>query len=312
MSSKQKEELDYEEFESLKQSKFKQQKLPGWRHYPSMLNAILFFFSIGVLSIGIGVTLYLFSEEIEEVEIDYNYTKSWFTKEIKKDMKADIMVYYKVYNFYQNNRRFMNSRSEDQLKGKKINKQEMEERHECDPIIKNGDLHINLSINNLDSNELANPCGLIARSFILFNDTFTIYINGEKIPINETNIARKYDIDNYNASNNPATWIDIKDEHFLVWMRPSPFANFTKLYGRINRNISAGSMINITIEPGKYFNKTEFDNSNINKSIILTTVNSFGGKNKELALSYGIFGLVCIVLGIAFIVGFKCNDKQDK
>ena len=33
---------------------------------------------------------------------------------------------------------------------------------------------------------------------------------------------------------------------------------------------------------------------------------------KELALSYGIFGLVCIVLGIAFIVGFKCNDKQDK
>ena len=312
MSSKQKEELDYEEYESLKQSKFKQQKLPGWRHYPSMLNAILFFFSIGVLSIGIGVTLYLFSEEIEEVEIDYNYTKSWFTKEIKKDMKADIMVYYKVYNFYQNNRRFMNSRSEDQLKGKKINLQEMEERHECDPIIKNGDLHINLSINNLDSNELANPCGLIARSFILFNDTFTIYINGEKIPINETNIARKYDIDNYNASNNPATWIDIKDEHFWVWMRPSPFANFTKLYGRINRNISAGSMINITIEPGKYFNKTEFDNSNINKSIILTTVNSFGGKNKELALSYGIFGLVCIVLGIAFIVGFKCNDKQDK
>ena len=312
MSSKQKEELDYEEYESLKQSKFKQQKLPGWRHYPSMLNAILFFFSIGVLSIGIGVTLYLFSEEIEEVEIDYNYTKSWFTKEIKKDMKADIMVYYKVYNFYQNNRRFMNSRSEDQLKGKKINLQKMEERHECDPIIKNGDLHINLSINNLDRNELANPCGLIARSFILFNDTFTIYINGEKIPINETNIARKYDIDNYNASNNPGTWIDIKDEHFLVWMRPSPFANFTKLYGRINRNISAGSMINITIEPGKYFNKTEFDNSNINKSIILTTVNSFGGKNKELALSYGIFGLVCIVLGIAFIVGFKCNDKQDK
>ena len=121
MSSKQKEDADYEEYESLKQSKFKQQKLPGWRHYPSMFNAILFFFSIGILSIGIGVALFLFSEDIVEEEIDYyNNNKSWVAHNISKDMKADIMVYYKVYNFYQNNRRYAVSKSFSQLKGENI------------------------------------------------------------------------------------------------------------------------------------------------------------------------------------------------
>ena len=313
MSSKQKEDADYEEYESLKQSKFKQQKLPGWRHYPSMLNAILFFFSIGILSIGIGVALFLFSEDIVEEEFDYYNNQSSFVYNISKDMKADIMVYYKVYNFYQNNRRFMNSRSEDQLRGKNITKNDMEDRHECDPIISNENLNINLSIDNLDGKELANPCGLLARSFILFNDKFTFsFINGTEIPINDTNIARKYDIDNYKSSNSSKPWTNIEDEHFLVWMRPSPFANFTKLYGRINRTLYKDTQIKITIESGKYFNETEFQISNINKTIVLATVNSFGGKNNELALSYGIFGLACIVLGISFIIAFKCHDKKDK
>ena len=315
MSYKRKEELEYEEYESLKQSKFKQQKLPGWRTDPSMFNAIFFFFSLGILSIGIGVAISFFSEDIVEYEEFYNETKGFLTFNITKKMKADIMVYYKVYNFYQNNRRFMNSRSEDQLKGLNISESEMKNRHECDPIITNDNLRIDLSIDNLNGSDIANPCGLMARSFILFDDTIRFYDNTNLayIPINETNIARKYDRENYkNTSNFSKPWLNIADEHFLVWMRPAPFANFTKLYGRINQDIEPNTIITVNITHGKYYNETEYIESGINKSIIITTVNSFGGKNKDLALSYWAFGILCIVIGIAFIIGFKCHEKKGK
>jgi len=315
MSYKKKEEADYEEYESLKQSKFKQQKLPGWRSTPSMFNAVLFFFSLGILAIGIGITIYLFSEEIVEKEINYN-NKTSVTFNVSKEMKPDIMVYYKVYNFYQNNRRFMNSRSEDQLKGKHITLDEMKKRHECDPIIANSDLRINFTEEeNFNMSELAYPCGLIARSFILFNDSFSFkYDNGRDILINETNIARRFDRENYkiNYNNSHKPWLNIEDEHFLVWMRTAPFANFTKLYGRIPVDIEPNKNITITIKHGKYYNEKEYEDSRINKSIIITTVNSFGGKNTELAFSYMILGGLCIIIGIAFIIGFKCHDKQDK
>jgi len=313
MSSKKKEEADYEEYESLKQSKFKQQKLPGWRPTPSMSNAILFFFSLGILSVAIGVTINFFSDEIVEKEINYN-NKTSVIFNVSKKMKKDIMVYYKVYNFYQNNRRFMNSRSEDQLKGKNITLEDMKKRHECDPIITNKDLRINLTEENLNENDLAYPCGLIARSFILFNDSFSFgYVNGSEIPINETNIARRFDRENYKIEHNLyKPWLNIEDEHFLVWMRTSPFANFTKLYGRIPKDIEPNKNIIINITHGKYYNETEYEDSRINKSIIITTVNSFGGKNTDLAFSYLIFGGLCMIIGIAFIIGFKCHEKQDK
>ena len=311
MSYKKKEDLDYEEYENLKNSKFKQQKLPGWRPNPSMFNAIFFFFSLGILSIGIGVAISFFSEEIVEYEVPYNETQEFLTINVTKKMKADIMVYYKVYNFYQNNRRFMNSRSEEQLRGKNISAVQMEKRHECDPIIKNEDLRIDLLIENLNPKDIANPCGLIARSFILFNDSISFYYdNLTAIPINETNIARKYDRENYkNTSTYFKPWLNIEDEHFLVWMRVSPFANFTKLYGRINQDIEKDTIIKINITHGKYYNETEYNLSGISKSIFITTVNSFGGKNKEIALSYWAFGILSIVIGIAFIIGFKCRDK---
>ena len=311
--SKKNEDIDYEEYESLKQSKFKQQKLPGWRSTPSMFNSILFFFSLGILAIGIGLTIKIFSDEIITQEIVYNNETNVFFK-LKKTMKGDIMVYYKVLNFYQNNRRFMNSRSEDQLKGINITLDEMKNRHECDPIITNRDLRINISSTKYNLDDVAIPCGLIARSFVLFDDTFDFSLsNGTKIIINDTNIARKYDRENYkNSSDSNKQWLNIEDEHFLVWMRTSPFVNFTKLYGRIKGDLQAGTEINVTITHNDYYNEGEYQHSNIGKNIYLTTVNSFGGKNDELALSYGIFGILCIILGIVFIFGFNYYNKRDK
>lgn len=310
MSNK-KELAEYEEYESLKRSKFKQQKLPGWRSYPSMFNAILFFFSLGILNLGIGIAMKIFSDEIVECEEPYNNNNT-VTIPINKRMKGDIMVYYKVNNFYQNNRRFMNSRSEGQLRGKNIAIDQIKKSHECDPIITNRDLGITLP-NGLNESDIAIPCGLMARSFILFNDTFSFTLsNGSDLKIDETNISRKYDRENYNNFENlEKQWLNITDEHFLVWMRTSPFANFRKLYGRIKGDLEPGINITVTINHSQYYNESEFQRSNISKSIYLTTVNSFGGKNDELALSFWNFGLLCIILGIVFIIAFKCHNKKS-
>ena len=100
----------------------------------------------------------------------------------------------------------------------------------------------------------------------LFNDSFSFeYVNGSKIYINETNIARKFDRENYKIEHNLyKPWLNIEDEHFLVWMRTSPFANFTKLYGRIPKDIEPNKNIIINITHGKYYNETEYEDSRIN------------------------------------------------
>lgn len=313
MSLNKKEEIDYEEYESLKQSRFKQQKLPGWRVLPSMFNAMSFFFSIGILCIGVGIPLFIFSDEIVRYEIDFS-NSSCTNLNITKKMKANIMVYYKVYNFYQNNRRYMYSKSLDQLCGKNFSVKEMRNRHECDPIVTNKDLGIDNKTKKFNDDDIAVPCGLVAKSFKLFNDTYTLqYTNGTNIKINSTNIARKYDRENYKNSINPSSqWLDIEDEHFMVWMRIAPFSNFTKFYGRIEEDIDKGSSINVCITHGIYYDKEEYNQSEINKTLILTTVNSFGVSNNELAITFGGVGALCIILGIIFIFAFKFQDKKDR
>ena len=321
MSYNKKEEMDEEEYENLKQSRFKQQKIPGWRILPSMFHAVLFFFSVGILCLGIGIALIFISEENNHKEEFFN-NKTFVIFNITKKLKADIMVYYKVYNYYQNNRRYLSSVSYDQLYGENISLNDMKKRHECNPIITNKDMGISQSIfgETLNESELAIPCGLMAKSFKLFNNSFKfILINGPNynkkdnntIEVNTTNIARQYDRKKYkNSFNMKAQWLDLRDEHFMVWMRPAPFSNFSKLYGRINKDIENGSIIRVEMQPGFYFEQKEYNRSGANVSIILTTTNYFGGK--EISISFIGFGVLCIILGIIFIVAFQCSNKKNK
>ena len=83
MSNNKKEEIEYEEYEKWKQSSFKQQKLPGWRILPSRFHAILYFFSIGILCLGIGIALILAAEENIQYE-EYFNDKTYVTFNITK------------------------------------------------------------------------------------------------------------------------------------------------------------------------------------------------------------------------------------
>ena len=166
------------EYESLKASKFKQQKLPAWRPVPSICVTIAIFLSFGVIFIIIGAVVLHFSNDIFEKTIQYDKctkigNKCTLQFEIEKDLNTTVMFYYRLTNFYQNHRRYVKSKSNSQLLG---NVQTVDQiKSDCDPVTRNRDIKPKLmSIENtpLEPEDAAFPCGLIAKSF--FNDTYAI------------------------------------------------------------------------------------------------------------------------------------------
>jgi hypothetical protein len=194
----------------------------------------------------------------------------------------------------------------------------------CDPVETNSQMGKEFSIDHspLDPNDIAVPCGLIARS--LFNDTFKMYYRGldgsleEEIIINEKGIAWEEDVklkyknvknpNNINDTNyyKKVQWIDMTDEHFIVWMRIAGLPNFRKLWGRIEGK---------QLEKGKYdiiindnFKVSTFSGK---KFFVLTTVNSFGGKNNFLGIAYIVIGCISLIFNFVFLIGFNIYKRKN-
>ena len=311
-------EEENEEYEKLKNSKFKQQKLPGWRPVPTITSTTIIFFCFGIVFIILGIIIIIFSNKIEEISFRYDdYCKDKnpciVTLQVKNDMEKNIMVYYQLDGFYQNHRRYVKSKSDDQLNGKDISYQAMKDSQDCDPVITNEEMGKAESITGtpLVNDEVAIPCGLIAKSF--FNDNFKEWKltdefgDTQALNVNEKDIAWKADKElKYKNIDKSRQWIDMTDEHFIVWMRPAGLPNFRKLWGRItDRDLKAGTKIEVKIE-------NNFDVSSFNgkKYLILSTVNAFGGKNSFLGISYIVLGGISIVLAIVFIIGYNLHSKN--
>jgi hypothetical protein len=311
-------EEENEEYEKLKNSKFKQQKLPGWRPVPTITSTTIIFFCFGIVFIILGIIILIFSNKIEEISFrydDYCNDKNpcIVTLQVKNDMEKNIMVYYQLDGFYQNHRRYVKSKSDDQLNGKDISYQAMKDSQDCDPVITNEEMGKAESITGtpLVNDEVAIPCGLIAKSF--FNDNFKEWKltdefgDTQALNVNEKDIAWKADKElKYKNIDKSRQWIDMTDEHFIVWMRPAGLPNFRKLWGRItDRDLKAGTKIEVKIE-------NNFDVSSFNgkKYLILSTVNAFGGKNSFLGISYIVLGGISIVLAVVFVIGYNLHSKN--
>jgi len=96
------------------------------------------------------------------------------------------------------------------------------------------------------------PCGLVAKSF--FNDTYALHkctddacSDPAKITIDESDIAWASD-KSYKFKNieeklpkdktwQEIQWLDMTDEHFIVWMRTAGLPKFRKLWGKIIGNV---------------------------------------------------------------------------
>lgn len=293
-------------YEKLKKSKFKQQAVPTWRPKPTVTSTTVTFICFGLIFIAIGLIILHFSDKVYEKKIDYSDnicklgTKCELVFKIEQEVSGPVILFYELDNFYQNHRLYAKSRNDEQLHGKTFtNPKDLED---CKPAVYNVNMSATVSVDGtpLVPDAVAVPCGFIAKT--VFTDTFELYdINAQAtIPINEKGIAWPSDVELFKntVDGNKTQWLDMTDEHFIVWMRPAGFPIFRKIWGKIEQNLKPGDYKFII--DSKY-NNTEFLGK---KYVVLSTVEYFDGKNKFLGISYLSVGGLCIVVAIVWVIGF--------
>ncbi|EGR32922.1 ligand-effect modulator 3 LEM3 family protein, putative [Ichthyophthirius multifiliis] len=306
-----------------------EEELNQWKSSNKLFGGTIYLVS-GLYLLIAGIIFAIKNEEVIEYKVNYGILDKClnpsetsiceFILQIEQTMKQPIFVYYEMKNFNQNHQIYLESYDYSQLYS---NSNDSLNSNRCKPFRTNMDLNekfqkqINqnnpskeIILKNLNGkifqnsqlNDVAFPCGL--RAFTIFNDEYKIY-NSEvqkqnEIFVNSTNISWNYDkkyMKNLNTQDyKDKQWLDLEDERVQNWMRPSGLSKFKKLWGRIEQNLQPGSYV---VQVKNKYDSQFFDSQ---KSFIISTVNSIGGKNPVLVISHLIAGSVSFLIGIVLVI----------
>lgn len=234
--------------------------------------------------------------------------------ELSQDLKGPLFLYYKLTNFYQNHRKYVELFDIDQLKGKPVAHDDITDK--CKP----------LRYHKQDDNEkIIYPCGLIAN--LLFNDTIgnPVLLNPANGEVNQTYEFSQDDIswksdrntrfgkteykpedvvpppnwavrypDGYTEENMPnlQEW-----QHLQNWMRTSGLPSFYKLYGKNHDDVMSLGIYEMKID--MYYPVSLFGGT---KLVVISTSSTFGGRNMLLGVIYIIVAVICVVLAVVFLL----------
>jgi len=271
-----------------KATDFKQQKLPAWQPILTPIPVIIIFLVIGVIFLPVGYFLYYTSESVIEVISD-SYEGCGpicnITLYNVNFPAGPIYVYYRLENFYQNHRRYVKSRNDNQLQGQIVSS--LADLSDCAPFDSVGE--------SSAPSDFYLPCGLIAHS--LFNDTYVLTVNNTIIPVSTDGVAWPSDFVKFNNPPNTAVGVrvipDFRDVDFIVWMRTAALPTFRKLWRIINGPLQGDVVILVQ----NNFPVTQFSGK---KQIVLSTASWLGGKNPFLGYAYMVVGAACILLAVIF------------
>jgi hypothetical protein len=294
---------------------FQQQKLKAWQPLLTPNWVIGTFSIVGLLFVIIGPIILDASNGIFEREEQYDnspdcedqeFCEVTFTIDIGDNevVEGPLFLYYKLSNFYQNHRRYVKSRSDEQLADS--NNPDLST---CDPLQKwpqNDGLDLY-------------PCGLIANSY--FNDTFANVTHTNQdgtiaVTLNEEDIAWASDHDKFvaRAATDDETRIGpggfvlppVDDPHFMVWMRTAGLPTFKKLYAKIE-DIELRNGDVLTINVTNVFPVSSFDGK---KFLVISTTSWLGGKNTFLGYAYLVVGVICLLLALGFLLRQKMCPRK--
>lgn len=315
-------------------------------------NTVLpFFYLMSLICMLLGVWLLLTVQSTQEIKLDYTEAGTCnicFEKRknvsnaaqpcsctvvfnIEKAFKGDVFFYYGLRNFHQNLRRYMDSRDDGQMVGRRKNLKNPTTY--CEPFTK-------------DQNGLPiAPCGAVANS--IFNDSFTFRHGGPTGPRVQVPLLRRgitwYTDKNVKYRNpkndtmtlaqvfegtaKPLYWqkpvyeLDPQDptnngfinDDLIVWMREAAFPNFKKLYGvlyRAQKPFTKGLPIgNYSIDISYNFPVQYFRGR---KEVVLTTLTWFGGQNHFLPIAYLVTSCLILLIAIVLTVAWYKFGKNGR
>ncbi len=264
---------------------------------------------------------------------------------IKEDVEGPLYVYYGLTNFYQNHRLYVRSQSIKQLLAKEVKIEELEK--DCGPVVYNNESKLlypcGLIANSFFNDKIwfdysnSGPAQAMDEDGIAWDSDYDKFKQPEgfiyktltsssqtcaqvNLPINcklytnpTTGISYRYWYPNedsieylyekYYPLIDPTK--GLQDEHFMVWMRTAALPNFRKLYGVIDGKFTKGQVLKFGIQAN--FEVKSFDGS---KKLIISTLNSMGGKNPYLGTAFVVVGSLSFLLTTMFVAKHMLSEKR--